>query len=74
MKEAETGLNGGHPFLKQYLSLKELSGLLGMDRSTVRRQMQRLGVSVLKIGASIRYPKDEVDAVLGNHMQPEDAE
>ena len=58
------------PNLTCYVSLKELAEMLHMDRSTVRRNMKKAGISALELGGCVRYRKDEVDRYLGSLLMP----
>lgn len=62
--------SGEYPHLTEYVSLKELADNLKVDRSTVRRNMRRAGISALEFGGCVRYRKADVDRLLQSLMTP----
>lgn len=74
-KKTDNPLTDEHCHIAQYVSLKELANLLSMDRNTVRRIMERLGVPALKLGGCVRYQRDDVYKALAEHTEdtPQDS-
>ena len=64
MSSKKPSPKASYPRLVQYVSLKELAELLGVDRTTVRRTMREMGVPAVKFGGCIRYRSDEANEAL----------
>ncbi len=54
--------------MEQYLSVKELTGLLGVSRATIYR-LKSKGLPFLKVGGLTRFPKIQVISWLEGETQ-----
>jgi len=59
--------------MDQYLSVKELTGLLGVSRATIYR-LKSKGLPYLKVGKLTRFPKDRVISWLEGETQTKEME
>ncbi len=59
--------------MEQYLSVKELTGLLGVSRATVYR-LKSKGLPFLKVGKLTRFPKIQVISWLEEQRSIREAE
>ena len=59
--------------MDQYLSVKELTGLLGVSRATIYR-LKSKGLPFLKVGKLTRFPRDRVISWLEGQRSSREAE